>query len=49
VPQLVVAETAYMVGRIGGTSGEVRLLRELEASSLAFEPFEPPISAGWPT
>jgi uncharacterized protein len=42
VPQLVVAEAAYMVGRIGGTSGEVRLLRELEASSLAFEPFEPP-------
>jgi uncharacterized protein len=42
VPQLVVAETAYMVGRIAGINGEVRLLRELEASSIAFEPFEPP-------
>jgi predicted nucleic acid-binding protein len=41
VPQLVIAETAYMVGRIGGTSAEVRLLRELEVSSLSFEPFEP--------
>jgi uncharacterized protein len=41
VPQLVVGETAYMVGRIGGTSAEVRLLRELEASSLSLEPFEP--------
>jgi hypothetical protein len=41
VPQLVVAETAYMVSRIAGTAAEARLLRELEASSLAFEPFEP--------
>lgn len=29
-----------MVGTIGGTAAEVRLLNELEASSLAFEPFE---------
>jgi predicted nucleic acid-binding protein len=41
VPQLVVGETAYVVGRIGGTDAEARLLRELEASSLAFEPFRP--------
>ncbi len=41
VPQLVVGEAAYMVGRIGGTAAEVRLLHELEASSPAFEPFEP--------
>ena len=41
VPQLVVGESAYLVGRIAGTTIEVRLLRELEASSLAFEPFEP--------
>ncbi len=40
VPQLVVGETAYMVGTIGGAGAEVRLLRELEASSLAFEPLE---------
>ena len=30
-----------MVGRIGGTDAEARLLRELEASSLGFEPFQP--------
>ncbi len=41
VPQLVVGESAYLVGRIAGTAVEARLLRELEASSLAFEPFEP--------
>jgi predicted nucleic acid-binding protein len=41
IPQLVVGESAYLVGRIGGTAAEVRLLRELEASSLSFEPLEP--------
>lgn len=41
MPQLVVGEAAYMVGRIGGAAAEVRLLRELEASSLVFEPFAP--------
>jgi predicted nucleic acid-binding protein len=41
VPQLVVGESAYLVGRIAGTVVEVRLLRELETSSLAFEPLEP--------
>jgi len=41
VPQLVVGEAAYMVSRIGGTTVEVRFLRELEASLLSFEPFEP--------
>jgi uncharacterized protein len=41
VPQLVVGESAYLVGRIAGTAVEVRLLRELEASSLTLEPFEP--------
>lgn len=40
MPQLVVGEAAYMVGAIGGTAAEVRLLRELRASSLTFEPFE---------
>ena len=40
VPQLVVGESAYLVGRIAGTAIEVRLLRELETSSVAFEPFE---------
>lgn len=40
MPQLVVGETAYMVGTIGGTAAEVRLLRELEASSLVLEPLE---------
>lgn len=40
MPQLVVGETAYMVSRIGGAAAEVRLLRELEASSLVLEPFD---------
>jgi predicted nucleic acid-binding protein len=40
VPQLVVGEAAYMVGTIGGIAAEARLLRELEASSPLFEPFQ---------
>ena len=41
VPQLVVGETAYLVGKITGAAAEARLLRQLEVSSVVFEPFQP--------
>jgi predicted nucleic acid-binding protein len=38
----VVAETAYLVGKIAGTAAEAQLLRQLADSALVFEPFEAP-------
>ena len=40
VPQLVVAEAAYLVGRQLGAIAEARLLRNLAASPLSFVSFE---------
>jgi predicted nucleic acid-binding protein len=40
VPQLVVAETAYLVGKIAGAAAEAQLLRQLGESAVVFEPFE---------
>lgn len=41
MPQLVVAETAYLVGKIAGPAAEARLLRELARSSTELHAVEP--------
>lgn len=40
VPQLVVTEAAYLVGRIVGPGAEATFLRALTAGQLTFAPFE---------
>ena len=41
VPQLVVVEAAYLVGKLLGTVAEAGFVRELARSSFAFHPFDP--------
>jgi predicted nucleic acid-binding protein len=39
VPQLVVVEAAYLIGKLVGASAEAAFARELARSSFTFEPF----------
>jgi predicted nucleic acid-binding protein len=41
VPQLVVVEAGYLVGKLVGPAAEAQFVRELADSSFAFHPFDP--------